>query len=356
VFHISTSVLGVVTTVCGEEHKRFNRGEGLKGLDTSVSLDGQQIELVVRTGSAIAAAGSTAESLLEQATVALDQARFRGHRHVTYDAEHAADPQVQLALMSDIGRGLARGEFTLLYQAKASTHCGAIVGAEALMRWRHPVHGVISPDQFVTAAEETGAIDALTRWSLRQAIADQAVLRSLGVERTISINLSGRSLSSSEFCDFVIAETQKGAANLCLEITETGIIGDPVAAMASISTYRAAGIKISIDDYGSGLSSLAYLKQLMADELKLDKSLIRDIKTNSRDRLILKSTIDLAHGLGMSVVAEGIEDEASCALLTAMGCDCIQGYLVSRPVSLAEFASVCRARESADTASMRVEG
>lgn len=353
VFHISTSVLGVVMAASGEERARFALGEGLEALDTSVSLDGQQIELVVRAGSAIAAIGATAERLLEQATIALDQARLKGRRHVNYDAEHATDPKVQLALMSDIGRGLARGEFTLVYQAKASTDLGIIVGAEALMRWRHPVHGVISPDQFVTAAEETGAIDALTRWSLLRAIADQNVLRAMGVERTISVNLSGRSLSSSEFCDFVIAETKKCAANLCLEITETGIIGDPIAAMASISAYRAAGIKISIDDYGSGLSSLAYLKQLMADELKLDKSLIRDIKTNARDRLILKSTIDLAHGLGMSVVAEGIEDQASCALLAAMGCDCIQGYLVSRPVSLAEFAGLCGAVEGADPVSVR---
>ena len=345
VFHISTSVLGLVTTVSGEDRARISRGEGLKGLDTSVSLDGQQIELTVRTGSSIATSLSTAERLLEQATIALDQARLRGRRHVNYDAENIADPRVQLALMSDIGRGLTRGEFTLLYQAKASTHRGAIVGAEALMRWRHPVHGVISPDQFVTAAEETGAIDALTRWSLQQAITDQGILRALGAEKIISVNLSGRSLSSSEFCDFVISETKRSGAHLCLEITETGIISDPVAAMASIGAYRAAGIKISIDDYGSGLSSLAYLKQLMADELKLDKSLIRDIKTSARDRLILKSTIDLAHSLGMSVVAEGIEDEASRALLAAMGCDTIQGYLVSRPVPLAEFASLCGARE-----------
>ncbi len=353
VFHISTSVLGVVMTVSSEEGARFTRGEGLETLDTSVLLDGQQIELVVRAGSSIAAAGATAERLLEQATIALDQARLKGRRHVNYDAEHAADPQVQLALMSDIGRGLARGEFTLVYQAKASTDLRALVGAEALMRWRHPVHGIISPDQFVTAAEETGAIDALTRWSLQQAIADQNVLRAMGVEKTFSVNLSGRSLSSSEFCDFAIAATKKCDANLCFEITETGIISDPIAAMASISAYRAAGIKISIDDYGSGLSSLAYLKQLMADELKLDKSLIRDIKTSSRDRLILKSTIDLAHGLGMSVVAEGVEDEASCALLTAMGCDSIQGYLVSHPVSLAEFASLCGAVEGAAAVPVR---
>jgi EAL domain-containing protein (putative c-di-GMP-specific phosphodiesterase class I) len=124
---------------------------------------------------------------------------------------------------------------------------------------------------------------------------------------------------------------------LCFEITETAIIEDPTTALASVAALRKAGIKISIDDYGSGLSSLAYLKQIAADELKLDKSIIADIKTSARDRLILKSTIDLAHGLGMCVVAEGVEDEPTRALLAGLGCDAIQGYLVARPLALADL-------------------
>ncbi|MEQ1619276.1 MAG: EAL domain-containing protein, partial [Terricaulis sp.] len=234
------------------------------------------------------------------------------------------------------------GEFTLLYQAKAALRGRHIVGAEALMRWRHPTHGHISPEQFIQVAEETGSIDDLTRWAIGQAIEDQAALLADGVDQVISINVSGRSLADKDFCGFAIDAVRRAGARVCFEITETAIIGDPLAAMSSIAAFRAAGIRVSVDDYGSGLSSLAYLKQIEADELKLDKSLIGDLTTNVRDRLILKSTIDLAHGLGMSVVAEGVEDETTLAALSALGCDTVQGYMIARPGALADFARLCR--------------
>ena len=342
VFHIATSVLGVVMVAESLEAAQAAYAEALALLNTAAPSNGQEIETQTRVGLSLGESRAiTAEKLLEQATIALDQSRLQNHRLLIFDENETLDPRLQLTLVSEVDRGLAAGQFSLVYQPKASTRDGAIVGAEALVRWRHPVHGDISPDQFIPVAEETGAIDELTRWVLAQTIVDQARLRAEGVDIVVSVNVSARSLSDSAFCTHVIASVQKSGARLCVEITETAVIADPIAAVLSVAAFREAGIRVSVDDYGSGLSSLAYLKQLAADELKIDKSLVVDGMASARDRLILKSTIDLAHGLGMSVVAEGIEDEAGCAVLAAMGCDAIQGYWVSRPTSLERLTALC---------------
>jgi EAL domain-containing protein (putative c-di-GMP-specific phosphodiesterase class I) len=221
-------------------------------------------------------------------------------------------------------------------------------GAEALMRWTHPTIGPIAADRFIPAAEETGAVDELTRWALRQAIDDQARLAVCGVATPISINISGKSLCDEAFCAFAIDAVGQSNAKMCFEITETAIIEDPVTAMATVALLRQAGIQIAIDDYGSGLSSLSYLKQIAADELKLDRSLIADIATSARDRLIVRSTIELAHSIGLKVVAEGIEDEISNAILASMGCDSVQGYWISRPLVFADFVSYALRNKDAD--------
>lgn len=337
VFHISTSILGVVVEAPSEAAARQICDAKLAKLDTRVVRDGNMIEARIHAGSA-AAVPASAEMVLERATLALDQARLQNRRCVHYDPNAAIDPMLQLALTSDVGAGLARGEFSMLYQAKFSARARTAIGAEALVRWLHPVHGEIPPDLFVPIAEETGAIDELTRWVLARVVEDQAALRSLGVDALLSVNLSGRSLADSDFCAFAIEAVQRARAHICFEITETAIIEDPTSALASLEAFRAAGIRLSVDDYGAGLSSLSYLKQIDADELKLDKSLVLNFTNKARDRLLVKSTIDLAHGLGMSVVAEGVEDEATLAALAAMGCDAVQGYFFSRPVALERLA------------------
>lgn len=338
VYHISTSILGAIVVAQSEAEVSELRLQNHDLLSTAIPVEEQKFDIQIRVGAAGGISGeTTAEALLEQASIALDQARLNNHRFVRYDAQMIADPALQLALISDVRRGINQGEFRLLYQAKAHARDGAIVGAEALMRWRHPRHGDMSPGDFIRFAEETGAIDDLTRWAIDQAVTDQAVMRANGVDLLISVNVSGRSIGDAEFCTFVTETAKRAEAKLCLEITETTIIDDPLAALSAIATFRAAGIRIAIDDYGSGLSSLSYLKQLAADELKLDKSLIDELQSSARDRLILKSTIDLAHGLGMSVVAEGVEDATALALLAAMGCDCVQGFLISRPASAQDF-------------------
>lgn len=351
VHHIATSVIGVVLSAESDAQAKEKAAAALKTLDASVDLDGQRIELLIRSGAAMARIRTcSAEGLLEQATLALDQARLRRVRHINYGEVEIADPKVQLAVRSDVGPGLARNEFSLLYQPKVSAMNGAVIGAEALMRWRHPVHGPIAPDRFIVAAEETGAIDVLTRWAFAQAIADQKQMAAEGIDVPLSINISGRSLADESFRAFVVDQARRHRARLCLEITETAIIEDPAATMASLAAFREAGLTISIDDYGAGLSSLSYLKQISADELKLDKSLVQDLKTTARDRLIVKSTIDLAHGLGLTVVGEGVEDETVFGLLAAMGCDGIQGYFISPPIGFAAFVDHCASRPATSRA------
>ncbi|MBI1252143.1 MAG: EAL domain-containing protein [Alphaproteobacteria bacterium] len=348
VFYLSTATFcaWLDAADCKEALRRIQ--DCLQHLDTRVELDGQEFDLALRAGAAISPTAQGApEALLENAARALDEAQAQKRAFLAFDAANFPDPQLRLTMLSAMQAGLSRNEFRLVYQPKASARDGAIVGAEALMRWTHHEHGPIPPGRFILAAEETGAIDPLTRWAIIRAIEDQAAMRAAGVFVPISVNVSARSLSDAKFCDFAVDAVKRSGATLCFEITETAIIDDPVEALTAIDEFRAAGIKIAIDDYGAGLSSLAYLKQIAADELKLDKSLVDDMEATPRDRLIVKSTIDLAHGLGLTVVAEGVEDEMITAALAAMGCDLIQGYHVSKPLPLDDFITLCGVRAAA---------
>jgi EAL domain-containing protein (putative c-di-GMP-specific phosphodiesterase class I) len=308
-------------------------------LETELSVGEHKLGVSLRVGAAVVTGKDVApEQLIERAVVALDYARTNKKRMLLYN-DSFPDPKKFLALLADMTRGIERGEFHIVYQPKAHAADGDIVGAEALMRWDHPIEGPLPPDLFITMAEETGAIDQLTLWTLRRVIEDQRYMRSLGLNQTLSVNLSGRTLSDAEFRETAIKLIRENKADLCLEITETAVITDPEAAVATIAAFRQAGIRVSIDDYGVGLSSLSYLKQIAADELKIDKSLISDLLTKSRDRLIVKSTIDLAHALGMCVIAEGVENDATRVLLASMACDCVQGYLIGHPMRLEKFVS-----------------
>jgi diguanylate cyclase len=205
------------------------------------------------------------------------------------------------------------------------------------MRWTHPRRGAVPPDLFIGMAEETGHIRALTEWTVRRAIDDQRRLADAGHQVCMSVNLSGRLLADESFAETLIVAARGAAGRLRVEITETAAMHDPEAALRIIDRLVAGGISVSLDDYGSGLSSLAYLKRIPADELKIDKAFVMGLDQSSRDALLVKSTIDLAHGLGMKVTAEGVETETSLALLSGMGCDMAQGYYVGRPVPLDEL-------------------
>lgn len=322
-----------------DEGPALARMEALvQALSRPIQIEGVTIDIAVTAGLAAVGDDHPAPPV-ERASIALDQARAARQAVKTFDAEAYGDPSSKLSLMSEMLAAMQAGELYLAYQPKHDFRAQAVTGVEALVRWRHPVRGFVPPDLFVGLAEETGHIRALTRWTIIRAVEDQARLRAEGHDLLFSVNLSGRMVSDMDFAEEVAALVAEHGARLCLELTETAVIDNPERALEAIDRLRAAGIGVSIDDYGSGLSSLAYLKQIHADELKIDRAFIQSLDQDARDALLVKSTIDLAHSLGMKVVAEGIETPAVLAALGAMGCDMGQGYFISRPIPLADLTA-----------------
>jgi EAL domain-containing protein (putative c-di-GMP-specific phosphodiesterase class I)/CHASE2 domain-containing sensor protein/GGDEF domain-containing protein len=331
VAHLSISILGMVVRGADRDEVAAKLA-ALADLQPGYDMSGTAVDAFVRLGVAYADAGVNSERLLEQASLALDRARRDDDRIVTFDHAAQPDPNFNLALMSDMRAGMAADQLSLHFQPKLSLGDGVCHGVEALVRWSHPTRGNIRPDTFIGIAEETGAIRELTGWTLDRAMRDGAGFRERGIDLLISVNISGRLLSDPAFCQHVLDMVRGRNHRLCLEITETAVIANSAAAAAAIAAFRGEGLKISIDDYGVGLSSVSYLKMLDADELKIDKSLVEAVAQSERDRAILKSTIDLAHTLGMKVVAEGVETPEVQAALHSLGADMIQGYLIAKPL------------------------
>ncbi|TPG43724.1 EAL domain-containing protein [Sphingomonas koreensis] len=276
--------------------------------------------------------------LAEQLEEASELARME-QRIVTRDLSSDAPAFDRLTLIRDLASAIEKGEMFLHYQPKVHVRRQKVTSAEALIRWQHPTRGLIFPNDFIPAAEESRQIGALTLWTLDQVIADQALLKAAGHDISVFINISGQLLGDPQFVADACARVQAGGAAIGFEITETSVIRDPDTAIANLQKFADIGIPIAIDDYGAGLSSLAYLKQLPASELKIDKMFVMQLTSSNRDPLIVRSTIDLAHALEMEVTAEGVETQAAMALLSVMGCDMVQGFLISRPVSFEAFVA-----------------
>jgi EAL domain-containing protein (putative c-di-GMP-specific phosphodiesterase class I) len=310
-------------------------------------LDGEHHVIDLAIGIAAGPPGSVDDvRLAEEVEDALCQSRIE-HAPVVRDLS-LANPMVDaLSLKRDLPGAIDRGEMFLQYQPKVHVRRQEVASAEALVRWRHPVRGLILPGDFIPLAESTRDIDRLTLWTIEQAITDQRRLRAEGQDITIFINISGQLLSNAKFVKRVCEIVSASDASLGFEITETSVIRDPVSAIANLNVFADHGIAIAIDDYGAGLSSLAYLKQLPAQELKIDKMFVLQLTSSNRDPLIVRSTIDLAHALEMEVTAEGVETPAALALLSVMGCDMIQGYLISRPLEIDAFCHYMRDHKDA---------
>ncbi len=297
-----------------------------------VTIENETVDLLLCAG--IAASGNAelvSIGTVDQAIVAADQADAGQLLVNVFDLDAYGNPVETLSLMSAMLGAMNDGDLFLAYQPKYGLQSDEIQGLEALIRWRHPVRGMIAPDQFIPIAEETGHIRQLTEWVVQRAIEDQRLLEAGGFSLPVSVNVSGRQICDDSFAMWAIGIVKNARAKLCFEITETAVIDDPTRALAIIGLFRQAGISISIDDYGAGLSSLSYLKQIPANELKIDKSFILTLGRDTSESLMIKSTIDLAHALGMRVVAEGVETEGALNLLREMGADMVQGYFISRP-------------------------
>lgn len=332
---LTTSILCTLSAT-SDLDSVLRRADGfLPGLETPILIGGEPVDVHITHGvAATSVGGLDAARLIERALIALDQARAAHKKLMVFDPVVYGDPAANLSLMSEMLEAVRKGDLFLNHQPKLDLRTGAITGVEALARWNHPTRGYIRPDLFVGMAEETGHIRALTDYVLGQAIEDQARLRAAGHDVMMSVNISGRLIDDAEFAEYAIAEVTAANARLCFEITETAVIGNPDVALAVIERIAEAGIPVSIDDYGSGLSSLAYLKQIRADELKIDKAFVMTLESGGKDALLVKSTVDLAHSLGMKVTAEGVETREALAALQLMGCDLAQGYHIARPMSL----------------------
>jgi len=335
VSRVSAAALGLVV-MAEDEAAALRIAVDLCGAaDAPFNVSGAPVDITLTAG--VARRGETAAKLtppVDRAAIALAQARRLRQPVAGFDEAAYGDPAGALSLISELMAALDNGEFSLAYQPKYDFRAERITGVEALARWTHPRRGSVPPELFVGMAEETGHIRPLTEWVVRQALVDQAALAAGGHDVMISINVSGRLLSDDGFADFALEQIAGSDARLCFEITETAVMHDPERALAVIERLSAAGIRISLDDYGSGLSSLAYLKRIRADELKIDKDFVLGLDQSARDALLVKSTIDLAHGLGLTITAEGVETPTALALLRGMGCDMAQGFLIGKPEPL----------------------
>jgi EAL domain-containing protein (putative c-di-GMP-specific phosphodiesterase class I) len=252
--------------------------------------------------------------------------------------------------MSDLRKAVDGNELTLVYQPKAALRTGNAHFVEALVRWQHPARGTLAPGDFIPFAEQTGYIRAISKWVLTHAIAQCAAWRSEGLPISVSINLSARDVMDDTLPDRVkrlLRGHDCAAQWVSLEITESAILDDPGHAVENLKRLSKLGCKLSIDDYGTGYSSLAYLRKLPLHELKIDKSFVLGMVQDASDDVIVRSTIDLAHNMGLVVVAEGVEDEATLERLRALGCDMVQGFHLSRPLPAGEVAAWMRAWVSA---------
>jgi EAL domain-containing protein (putative c-di-GMP-specific phosphodiesterase class I)/GGDEF domain-containing protein len=304
-------------------------------LEQPLEVGGSKVDLTLSAGlAAHRIHGTDPAVLIERAVIAMDQARAARAKIAVFDSEAYGDPAANLSLMSDMLRAMETGELHLHYQPKFDLRGRKVAGVEALARWSHAARGPLSPELFVGMAEETGHIRQLTDWVLERAITEQGVLAGLGHVVPMSINVSGRLIGDRAFAAHALEMASRAKGPLVFEITETAVIDNPAEALETVDRLAAAGIGVSIDDYGSGLSSLAYLKRIRATELKIDKAFVLTMADSQKDALLVRSTIDLAHGLGMKVTAEGVETETALALLAGMGCDLVQGYLTGRPMSL----------------------
>jgi EAL domain-containing protein (putative c-di-GMP-specific phosphodiesterase class I) len=309
-----------------------------KALARPFDLDGEPYQLQMQFGVAASPCEECDDvRLTEAAESALEQARSE-KRIVMLDLSRADLAFDRLTLMRELPRAIAQGEMFLQYQPKVHVRRQEIASAEALIRWQHPQRGLILPGDFISVAEEAGEIGALTMWTLHQVIADQKRLAAQGHDITLFLNISGMLLADAEFVKEACAIVSISGAKLGFEITETAVIRDPDSAIRHLQTFADIGVQLAIDDYGAGLSSLAYLKRLPANELKIDKMFVMQLTSSNRDPLIVRSTIDLAHALEMEVTAEGVETPSALALLSVMGCDMVQGFLLSRPLGFEAFS------------------
>ncbi len=293
--------------------------------------------------------GSDAEKLIQRADVAMYQAKVGGSGHERYDFDRDPNRPDNLRLLQDLRAGIERGELVLHYQPKASIADRTILGVETLVRWNHPTRGLLMPGEFIELAERTELVRAMTLEVIRQAIRQCALWRGLGILLPVAVNLSPRILLDVALpVDIALAlEEERLPPHLLeVEVTESCLIADPDRSAEVLGRISETGVRISIDDFGTGYSSLSLLKRLPVDSIKIDRSFVDNLASDPNDMVIVESTIKLAVGMGLEVIAEGVEDEQTWELLARFGCGQAQGYHICRPLPALGLMSWIKAYSS----------
>jgi diguanylate cyclase (GGDEF)-like protein len=314
-----------------------------RALEEPFTIHGLALQMEASVGIALFPEhGDDVHSLLQRADVAMYEAKEQPGGCEIYARERDGYSPDRLTLLTELRRGIERGELVLHYQPKADLRTGDIHGAEALVRWNHPVRGLVRPDEFIPLAQKTGVIVPLTSFVLSEALRQCRKWQLEGLDLCVGVNLSARSLLDVHLPDTVadlLRRWEVPPSLLELEITESTILADPIRAMHVLSRLGEMGVRLAIDDFGTGYSSLSYLKRLPVDEIKIDKSFILGMGDDDNDAVIVRSTIDLGRNLGLKVVAEGVETPAAWRRLLHLGCDVAQGDYLSRPVPAEELTA-----------------
>lgn len=312
-----------------------------EALEESVTIDDNVIVVTGTLGvSMFPEHGENAESLLRRADVALYVAKHLQNDFSVYDPAYDNNSVKQLALKAELRSAIEEDQMVLFYQPKLDLARGCVGSVEALIRWQHPERGMIPPDQFIPLSEQRGLIGPLTDWVIQRALHQHKEWQQQGIFLQIAVNLSSRilyDLSLPNKIEGYLAELQLLPSALSLEITEEATMIDPERALNILNSLKTMGISLSIDDFGTGHSSLSYLKRLPVDEIKIDRSFVMEMETSDNDAKIVHATVDLSHNLGLKVVAEGVETQGALNILKDLNCDYAQGYYLSRPVPADEL-------------------
>lgn len=285
--------------------------------------------------------GATAAELLRGADIALNKAKDAAASVCVYAPGDEVEHRRRLAVLGDLRRAIEANELEVYYQPKVDLRSGRPTGCEALLRWHSPKHGYIAPSEFVSYAERTGAIRLLTSWVLRQAFRQLRAWQEAGLDLHVAVNLSAADLGDPGLGPEIIAlleETRARPDRVVLEITESTVMREFENAIRIMEPLRQLGVRFAVDDFGTGYSSLASLRRLPVDELKVDRAFVRELGATSDDGTIVRTIVDLGHAMGLRVVAEGVESEGAMRALQSLGCDLVQGYLLSKPLPATHLA------------------
>ena len=293
--------------------------------------------------------GQDDETLLRHADSAMYRAKHNGLGMCVFDGDSKETHRSYLSMLGELRAALIKGQFVLEYQPKLDLRSGLTVGLEGLIRWNHPVRGRVQPNEFIPFAEQTGFMRDITRWVLMEGATFAAQMQKAKLDLCVSVNVSAQDIQDPEFCAVVgevLAQTRLEPRRLCLEITESGVVSETEAALENLKTIAGWGVKLSVDDFGTGYATLKQLQRLPVHELKIDRSFVSGLPTNRGNESIVHATIDLARQLGLSVVAEGVETVNELRVLAAMGCNQAQGYYLSKSMPASEVEAWVSIRHS----------